>query len=317
MDGSSAAPFDVDGLLAGHFPAGSTLCRNIEREQVRPLLASPTTHRATDICRRMGSDGRESVLVAESKAWEAGFFGCPVFQVTLFVAPSTGQTRRDTADSLLQEWIGRQPPDKRAYIVVRTAAEDVALIHALEKHTFSLLVPMVTLEREAAGPPVASSVKSDVGGVRAAEVESLGTIARDAFLYGRFWIEPRLPQDVAGEMHAAWARNCCTTGLADEVIVSRVGGTVAGFIAMRSRTYGQLSIDEINLIAVAASHRGRGIGRALVEAGRRWSAERSGVLVVRTELPNTQAVRLYERCGFQLGNGSLYYRRWLGAGGET
>jgi dTDP-4-amino-4,6-dideoxy-D-galactose acyltransferase len=301
---------DLAALLAAHFPAGSELSRTLEREQARPLLAHDTTNDTFEVCCRAASGVCEGVLVAEAKAWESRFFGCPVYQISLFVAPSTPKARCETAASLLQEWIGRLPRGERAYLVVRTAAEDVSLVHALEKEAFSLLVPMVTLERDAAGPPAVEHAV-DVGPVRPEEVDALTAIARDAFRYGRFWIEPRLPQEIAGDMHADWARNCCITALADEVLVLRSANGVAGFIAMRSRSYGDLGVDEINLIAVDASHRGKGAGRILVEAGRRWSAERHGVVVVRTELPNTQAVRLYEACGFRLGNGSLYFRRWV------
>ncbi len=312
MDDSSANQPEIDALLKDHFRAGSDLCRVVECEQARALLTPPATHDAPEIRHRASPAGEAGVLVAEPKAWESGFFECPVFQLSLFAASSNYTARRESAEALLRGWIHDQPAEVRAYLVVRIAAEDVAFAHALERQSFSLLVPMVTMERYAAGIPLARMPDHiEAGSVKPDEVVALGAIARDAFVYGRFWIEPRLPHEVAGQMHEAWARNCCTTPLADDVLVARVGAAPAGFIAMRTRSYGHVSVDEINLIAVDASHRGRGLGRLLVEAGRHWSQERSGRLVVRTELPNATAVRLYEGCGFRLGNGSLYYRRWL------
>ena len=83
-----------------------------------------------------------------------------------------------------------------------------------------------------------------------------------------------------------------------------------GFIAVRCRLYGNLQVAEINLIAVALTARQLGIGRALVEAGRRWAQARAESIIVRTELSNAGAIRMYEKCGFQAGGGSLYYRLW-------
>ncbi len=58
----------------------------------------------------------------------------------------------------------------------------------------------------------------------------------------------------------------------------------------------------IDLIAVMPQHRGRGVGRALMEKAIQWAKEKGlPGLMAETQNINVSACRFYERCGFQLG----------------
>ncbi|MBS7544445.1 ribosomal protein S18-alanine N-acetyltransferase [Ancylobacter oerskovii] len=84
------------------------------------------------------------------------------------------------------------------------------------------------------------------------------------------------------------------------------GGRVTGFIL----THGVAPEMEILSIAVARTHRGGGIGRALVEkAMARLAAEGIAALFLEVEDGNAAAQRLYEHAGFrEIGRRPGYYR---------
>jgi lactoylglutathione lyase len=84
---------------------------------------------------------------------------------------------------------------------------------------------------------------------------------------------------------------------AGAVLVARSGTRVLGHLQLldEGRTY------EIHTMAVAAEHRGRGIGRRLVDAAIA-AARRGGAdtVVVATAAADTGNLRFYQRCGFRL-----------------
>jgi GNAT superfamily N-acetyltransferase len=305
---------NVSPLLGTYFSSSSLFCQKVERAQARIALNSvlQQTNLGTvwEACTPHGEC--IGILLAEPKDWETTYFGCQVIQISLFVKEKKHEQRQQIAAKLLKQWLRTRPTKKQEYIVVRIPAEDVALIHALEEHGFYMLVPMVTLERNKVCSKniVINNHKFELSPIQPQDILILAEIARYAFVYGRFWIEPLLSKDISGEMHATWFRNCCNKSLADEVIVARIANQPVGFIAIRCRRYDDVQVGEINLIAVSPSVRHIGIGHALVKAGCQWAENRTDNIIVRTELPNTFAIQIYEKNGFQIGEGSLYYRLW-------
>ena len=75
---------------------------------------------------------------------------------------------------------------------------------------------------------------------------------------------------------------------------------------------GTNEIGSIELIATSEASRGKGIGRALIQAGCNWLSSTVNYAVVRTEFLNVAALRMYEELGFRVLNGSLYLSQWHG-----
>jgi GNAT superfamily N-acetyltransferase len=303
-------PDDIGPLLEDYFISASTLCRKVETEQARSAFEHSGGSQLEDLgAYDEASDECLGALTAVLNEWETSFFGCPVIHLSVLVKGNDKQRYR-TSHSLLKAWSEGGARQTQGYSVVRVPSDDVALIHALQSFSFNLLVPMVTLDRRLPAPVDESSTELELGPVKESEVSRFSELARSAFNYGRFWVEPRLGQEKAGEMHATWLRNCCNKRLVDEVFVARLAGRPVGFNAVRVRQYGEVRVSEINLIAVDPDARQGGVGKALVHKGFEWASEQVPNMIVRTELPNTAAIRMYERSGFQLGSGSLYFARW-------
>jgi ribosomal protein S18 acetylase RimI-like enzyme len=146
--------------------------------------------------------------------------------------------------------------------------------------------------------------------IEAAQIHQVENISAKAFLWGRFTVDPRVPGEGAEQIHRAWTRNCCLGTHAKHVLVARRKDEVLGFIAMKFHMAGTVEVGSIELMATAEASRGMGIGRALVQAGCNWLSDTVGYAVVRTELSNTPAMRLYESLGFRVLNSSLYLSRW-------
>jgi GNAT superfamily N-acetyltransferase len=81
------------------------------------------------------------------------------------------------------------------------------------------------------------------------------------------------------------------------LVVAEAGGAVVGVCGLNADPYAAgPSVGRVRRLYVLASHRGRGVGRGLVQAVVSAAAGRFHRLRVRTR--NPQAGRLYERLGF-------------------
>jgi ribosomal protein S18 acetylase RimI-like enzyme len=70
-------------------------------------------------------------------------------------------------------------------------------------------------------------------------------------------------------------------------------------------------IGNIGLVAVAETHRGRGIGGRLIDAAHCWMVARQAAkTTVVTQGVNAPACRLYERVGYSIEQVEHYYHFW-------
>lgn len=124
---------------------------------------------------------------------------------------------------------------------------------------------------------------------------AVAAIACDGFRFSRFHLDPHIPTSLAGRIKGAWATNFFAGKRGDAMVVAIDEGAVAGFLQLLRLASDRLVID---LIAVKARSRGRGVARAMI--GR--AARTMGVaeLVVGTQAANVPSVRLYEGLGFRL-----------------
>jgi ribosomal protein S18 acetylase RimI-like enzyme len=90
---------------------------------------------------------------------------------------------------------------------------------------------------------------------------------------------------------------------ADGYLVAELAGRVVGYVRHAAPTplAANRHVRQIQGLAVAADARGRGVGRALVEAACAAAREAGARRVTLRVLGgNTSARRLYERCGFRV-----------------
>jgi glycosyltransferase involved in cell wall biosynthesis/GNAT superfamily N-acetyltransferase len=159
----------------------------------------------------------------------------------------------------------------------------------------------ITLRRPAAGAPAEPRPGSPTTRP-ATEVDrdELTRLARDAHTDTRFFFDRNFPRQRAAELYERWLER--GFGGDRELLVAEEGGRAIGYVLLATEPPG------IDLIAVAADARGRGVGKALVEAAvARFPG--SPVSVV-TQGRNVAAIRLYEAAGFRAASSSVWYHRW-------
>jgi dTDP-4-amino-4,6-dideoxy-D-galactose acyltransferase len=141
-----------------------------------------------------------------------------------------------------------------------------------------------------------------------AVTHTLLSLARQSGEYSRFHSDPRVPPGVFESIYDAWIIRSVRHEIADHVAVALDGTTTAGLVTLKAAG----AESEIGLLAVEASMRGRGYGRALVHYALDW-ARRHGCSHARvvTQYANRPACALYERCGYSVERVEHVYHLWL------
>jgi len=258
-----------------------------------------------------GDGGDVACLLVEDKPWDSAMTSLTIRSLVVLASEPRADSRYEIISRLLEHWLDAYRKTSAGLVVTRIPADDTALLHALEDQDFHVLVPMVTLGL-AVARKVGVALPSGIilSPIEAAQIHQAENISAKAFLWGRFTVDPRVPGEGAEKIHRAWTRNCCLGMHAKHVLVARHKDEILGFIALKFQLAGTVQVGSIELMATAETSRGMGIGRALVQAGCNWLSDTVGYVVVRTELSNIPALRLYESQGFRVLNSSLYLRGW-------
>jgi ribosomal protein S18 acetylase RimI-like enzyme len=142
----------------------------------------------------------------------------------------------------------------------------------------------------------ASDIAPDIIFATPDMVDAVGEIAARSFVYDRFHRDPVIADSVADGLKRCWATNFFAGKRGDWMVVACEGDRPAGFLQLLRMPDSALVID---LIAVTAAQRGRGLARAMIAFACR-NCGCSGPIVVATQVGNTSSVRLYEKMGFRL-----------------
>jgi GNAT superfamily N-acetyltransferase len=103
------------------------------------------------------------------------------------------------------------------------------------------------------------------------------------------------------------------------VIVAELDGQVVGWTSIEIVDHFYLEkFAEISGFVVEATHRGRGIGHALMAEAERWtSAQGLSILRLKTNVVRTEAHRFYENLGFLRTKTQYTYVKQLAQGGKA
>ena len=140
---------------------------------------------------------------------------------------------------------------------------------------------------------------------KVADLPALEEVARESFFDSRFYADPHFPDERAAEMYALWVRR----GMDDDERLLLTTEDREGFIVCHLDAGGR--VGTIDLIAVAAQARGRGLASQLLGgADSAFSAAGMNRTRVVTQARNIAAQRLYQRRGFRTAAASLWLHRW-------
>jgi len=132
--------------------------------------------------------------------------------------------------------------------------------------------------------------------------------------WSRFKVDTNVPRQVFETMFECWIKNSVNFSIADEVLVATddVTGEEVGFISLKLKG----TTVSIGLLAVAKSHRRRGIATQLMSRAALWAVETvaasaNGTLSVVTQGANETACAFYRKFGFDLTWEQDVYHIWL------
>lgn len=180
-----------------------------------------------------------------------------------------------------------------AFVDAKVPGADAGLASMLVRQGFVLVDTAVTFAlAEDARPD--GSVSTAVRAARPDDRDAVAAVARGAFRYSRFHVDPDVDNAVADALKAEWAASYFRGERGDEMIVAEVDGSVIGFL--------QLLVGErltIDLIGVAPGARRRGLAREMISFALEKVRPAGAVTVVGTQVANVPSVRLYEGLGFR------------------
>jgi dTDP-4-amino-4,6-dideoxy-D-galactose acyltransferase len=229
--------------------------------------------------------------------WDTTFFGRRIARVRAdTLTPSFCQA--------IDNWAAQHQIDL-LYLLAKP--DDRQTTELAEQQGYQLVDIRMTFERplDAIPLPEAKSTAT-ICPAKSSDRESLITLARQSHRTTRFYFDARIPREKADDLYAAWM----VRDLKGDIAVAGQNGQVVGYNTFSYDP--ERKIGAIGLTAVAESHRGTGIGQALMQDVLQSLQDRSATKVtVVTQGRNLPAQRLYARCGFIPSNLQLYYHRWF------
>lgn len=124
----------------------------------------------------------------------------------------------------------------------------------------------------------------------------------------RFRIDPGITDQQFTALYDIWIANSMAGRHNEAVLVNRVEGKVGGMISIAMKN----DIGVIGLFAVDAAHRGRGLGRNLLQGAVAWAAQHGGSSVrVTTQGENAGALAAYEAADFDVERMSDTFHFWI------
>jgi ribosomal protein S18 acetylase RimI-like enzyme len=198
-----------------------------------------------------------------------------------------------------------EPPGP-AFVFAKVPVDDVARLALLEQAGFRVVDVNVSLTYSGGecGAPV-----FDVGPWRTSEGPQLVAIAESSFTFSRFHLDPEIPKESADRVKAEWIRSYIEGSRGLELLAARIDQVPVGFLAVLESSDARV----IDLIGVASAQRGRGAGRALVQAFVHRHYGSANELQVGTQIANLPSLRLYQGLGFVISEAAYVLHRHVGA----
>ena len=223
-------------------------------------------------------------------AWLSGVFGYDVIRVVIekdeLVDPKTVFPN----DSLPQ----------RAFYYIKVPVTSVQQVGALTNAGFRVIDVNVTFERVPV-QQVNSNNSILVRDVQAGDENAVLEIAETAFTYSRFHLDPFIPKELADKIKREWIANYLRHLRGERLLVAEIDGKPAGFLALLV-TGDTEKFGVIDLIGVAKSMQGRGVGKRLVEYHIQDAYRKYSHLIVGTQIANVPSIQLYAKCGYNISD---------------
>jgi dTDP-4-amino-4,6-dideoxy-D-galactose acyltransferase len=126
--------------------------------------------------------------------------------------------------------------------------------------------------------------------------------------FSRYAIDKKIPHEKFEELYQLWIIKSVKKTLADDVLVYTINGNIIGLVTV----YENQNTGNIGLFGVDENYRGKGIGKALLNAAKNYFLEKGIQKInVVTQGQNLSACKVYESAGFIVYKKYAFYHFWL------
>ena len=247
--------------------------------------------------------GVEGIASWRQLEWDSQQIGLPAARLDFLLAPGIYKEARIVKQKLVSHLLRDCREQGVQYLTARLDCSDRSGIHALESCGFELIDGIQTSTRflnERRRAPIESQF--EIRGFEPRDLQQIVEIARTSYIHDRFHADPAISPEIADQVNAEWLRNACT-GMADRVIVAADPSGVVAYVTCKldhkSKFETGVSCGSIVMVATVDRARGKGAATATTNAAIDWFAAQGVQIVeVGTQLSNTGAARVYQKCEF-------------------
>jgi len=229
--------------------------------------------------------------------WDSRFFGLRIGQLEAVRLTS----------SVAQDAIAWSQKNEIRCLYYLAEKQDAATRRTAALNQFKPQCLRLTYERRTERRAIAPAVP--IRPARPADFAALRATLPAAAAGSRFRKDRHFPKNSGSKLYTLWLQRSIQGQFDEVVLAAFLNKRPVGLISLKRLSK---SIGQIGLLSVAARAQRRGIGRALVEAGLDWLAQR-GVAKVRvaTHGEHELAQKLYEGTGFRRVSCAVWYHRWF------
>lgn len=234
-----------------------------------------------------------------SFSWKKDAFDSEMLNMSVAKVLSFQPTSNHT-NTLSEELITDLNKHHIEYAVYRVNARSFPIIHSLEKSGWLLIDGYIALDIKLKEEFPQNSEFIRIA--KESDVPLLQSLARNSFLYNRYYNDSLIPKHQADEIYAQWIKNSVINRLADCILVWSEDQKIYGFITLKKD-------GDLVLIAVDKTKQGHKIGRYLVQAALnqciKWKLNKA---TIETQMTNIPALRSFQSAGFRITDSLLTFR---------
>jgi dTDP-4-amino-4,6-dideoxy-D-galactose acyltransferase len=176
----------------------------------------------------------------------------------------------------------------------------------VQKQRLRLVDKKITFEYEV-GSETTEDLSQQISSYFSGNDDKIVALGIQSGIHSRFRIDPHFKEGSFEKLYTTWMRRSIERQIADEVLAYHINNEIAGVITLKLSSPKVI----IGILAVDTAHRGKKIGRQLVDAARSFCKQNNAsILEVATQLANKEACKFYERCGFEIQKTEYIYHYW-------
>ena len=184
---------------------------------------------------------------------------------------------------------------KEVFIYTKVKTTDINAVCLLESYGFNLVDTNIIFEKNISrGQKIKVNTKIRIAEEK--DIDAVGELGRNNFVYSRFHLDPHIPLEIANEIKSQWVRNYFKGKKGDQLLVAELDNKVVGFNQLIFGSDNSLIID---LIAIDKGYVRRGIASDLIVYAEFIHNNKSKI-IIGTQAANIVSIRLYEKLGFRV-----------------